>query len=163
MKELLEQYASYNVWANERLLNTALTLNKTLLQQTVTSSFPGVIATFQHIWNAESIWWQRVKLQEHIQLPGNSINSSMKEVADGLLSQSKQWEEWVGKSTETVLEHVFAYYNSKKEYFKNPVWKTVLHIFNHSTYHRGQVVTILRQLQIEKIPLTDFIEYTRKR
>ena len=37
-----------------------------------------------------------------------------------------------------------------------------LHVFNHSTYHNGQIVTMLRQLKIEKIPATDFIAWTRE-
>ena len=163
MKELLEQYASYNLWANERLLNIAVMLEPALQQQNIASSFANLQATFQHIWDAESAWFQRVKLQEQIHVPSASVNSNMQEIADGLISQSKQWEELTQKSTEAALEHVFAYYNSKKEYCKNPVWKTLLHVFNHGTYHRGQVITILHQLNVEKIPNTDFIAWTRRK
>ena len=142
MKEILEHYASYNLWANERLLNLVLTLDEKLQQQNVQSSFLNLHFTFLHIWDAESIWWQRMKLQERIVVPSENLNPSMKEVASGLISQSKQWEEWVHNATTASLDHVFAYYNSKKEYFKNPVWKSLLHLFNHGSYHRGQIVTI---------------------
>src|SRR6266498_3306860 len=95
MKEILQQYASYNLWANERLLNLVLTQDESLHKQVVPGSFPTLYATFLHIWDVESIWWQRIKLQEHIVLPSESSNPDMKEVAEGLLSQSKQWETWV--------------------------------------------------------------------
>jgi uncharacterized damage-inducible protein DinB len=36
-----------------------------------------------------------------------------------------------------------------------------LHVLNHGTYHRGQLVNMLRQLGIEKIPQTDFIVWSR--
>jgi len=163
MKEILQQYSSYNYWANERLLNLPLALDESLHKQIVPGSFPTLYATFLHIWDTESIWWQRIKLQERIIVPSESSNPDMKEVADGLLSQSKQWETWVHHTTEALLEHVVAYYNSKKEYFKNPVWKSLMHLFNHSTYHRGQVVTILHNLNIIKIPNTDFIAWSRKK
>jgi uncharacterized damage-inducible protein DinB len=39
----------------------------------------------------------------------------------------------------------------------------LLHVFNHSNFHRGQLVTILRQLGEEKIPQTDYIHYSRSR
>ncbi len=163
MKEILQQYASYNLWANERLLHLVLTLDESLQKQIVPGSFPTLYATFLHIWDVESIWWQRIKLQEHIIVPGESSNHDMREVADSLLNQSKQWETWVRSATEASLEHVFAYYNSKKEYFKNPVWKALIHLFNHGTYHRGQVVMILRNLNVIKIPNTDFIAWSRKK
>jgi len=51
----------------------------------------------------------------------------------------------------------------KGEHFKQPIYKMLLHVFNHGTYHRGQIVNMLRQLGIEKIPQTDFIVWSRKR
>ena len=30
------------------------------------------------------------------------------------------------------------------------------HVFNHATYHRGQLINMLRQLGVEKVPQTDF-------
>jgi uncharacterized damage-inducible protein DinB len=163
MKEILEQYSSYNYWANERLLKVVLTLKEGLQKQIVPGSFPTLYATFLHIWDVETIWWQRLKLFERIIIPSESSIPDMKEVAEGLLNQSKQWETWMHSATEASLEHVFAYYNSKKEYFKNAIWKSLMHVFNHGTYHRGQVVTILRNLNVIKIPNTDFIAWSRKK
>jgi uncharacterized damage-inducible protein DinB len=163
MKELLEQYASCNSWANERLLSVILTLNEAQQRQHVESSFPSLFSTALHMWDAESTWWQRIKLQEHIDIPSKRSDLSMQDVADGLMNQSRQWEEWVYKAPELLLQHVFAYYNSRKEYFKDPAWKTLLHLFNHGTYHRGQIVTILHHLQVQKIPATDFIAWVRRK
>jgi len=163
MKEVFEQYAAYNLWANEKLLNVVLPLDEKLQQQTIESSFSSLHSTFLHIWHAESVWWQRLKLQEQVIAPGAVTKPGMKEIADGLLNQSKQWNDWVKNATPAAIEHVFAYYNSKKEYFKNPVWKTLLHLFNHGTYYRGQAVTILHNIGIKKIPTTDFISFTRKK
>jgi uncharacterized damage-inducible protein DinB len=39
----------------------------------------------------------------------------------------------------------------------------MLHVFNHGTYHRGQLVNMLRQLGIEKIPPTDFSVWSKKK
>ncbi len=79
------------------------------------------------------------------------------------MQQSKMWDEWVLKSTEAALQHEFTYRNSKKELFKQPVFQVLMHLFNHQTYHRGQLVTIMRSLNIDKIPKTDFIEFSRRR
>ncbi len=88
---------------------------------------------------------------------------STEAIASGLISQSKQWEEWVDKNTEAGLAHVFAYQNSKREQFKQPLFQMLMHLFNHQTYHRGQIVTMLRLAGIEEIPATDFIVWSRKK
>ena len=163
MKEILEQYASYNVWANQTILKPVLVLGETQQLQIIPSSFSSARQTLLHIWDAESIWWQRLKLQEQIIRPSLSVQLSMQEVANGLIDQSKQWENWVKQNKENMLEHVFGYNDSKGEYFKNPTWQTIVHLFNHGTYHRGQLVTMFHHLEVKKIPNTDFITWCRKK
>ena len=113
------------------------------------------------MWDAESAWWQRMKLQERIIVPSENFNGSMNDVASGLMLQNRQWEEWVNNASDISLEHVFQYQNSKKEQFKQPIFQMILHVFNHSTYHRGQLINMLRQLGEEKLPQTDFIVWSR--
>jgi uncharacterized damage-inducible protein DinB len=163
MKDLLSQFATYNIWANQKLLDVILPIPEEKQKQELPSSFKSLYTTIFHMWDAESIWWQRMKLHERIIRPSDNINSSMKDVANGLLQQNQQWQEWINTATEPMLDHVFQYYNQKKESFKQPVFQMLLHVFNHGTYHRGQLVNMLRQLGIEKIPPTDFIVWSRKK
>lgn len=163
MKDLLSQLAAYNIWANQKLLDVILALPEEKQKLEIPSSFKSLYTTLFHMWDAESIWWQRMKLHERIIRPSDNFNSSLKDVANGLLQQNQQWQEWVNTATEPMLDHVFQYYNQKKESFKQPIFQMMLHVFNHSTYHRGQLVNMLRQLGIEKIPPTDFIVWSRKK
>jgi len=163
MKELLKQYAAYNVWANQRITNCIIALPEEKQMAEVRSSFNSLFNTLLHMWNAESVWWQRMKLQERIVQPAHDFKGNMQDLVSGLLQQNKQWEEWVFGASDLALEHVFHYRNLKGEQFKNPVFQMLLHIFNHGTYHRGQLITMLRQLGEEKVPETDFIVWTRRR
>jgi uncharacterized damage-inducible protein DinB len=163
MKELMVSYASYNYWANGELTKTIQALTPQQQQAEVKSSFTSLQKTIIHMWDAESIWWQRMKLQENIVIPSLTFHATMQEAVTGLMNQSKDWMNWVQQANELQLEHVFAYQNSKKEQFKQPMWQMLLHMFNHATFHRGQLVTILRQVGEEKIPPTDYIHYTRSR
>src|ERR1700689_3822285 len=43
-----------------------------------------------------------------------------------------------------------------------PLWQMLQHVANHSTYHRGQVTTLLRQLGA-KATSTDLIAFYRER
>ena len=161
MKELLQQYASYNVWASQRLLDVARQLNEEQVRQEMVSSFSSVYKTVLHLLDAENIWWQRLKLEEHIERPSDTFSGDFAELEKKLLQQSRLWEDWVKNASELQLQHVFAYQNTRREQFKQPVKEVLLHIFNHGSYHRGQLIDMFHQLGIEKLPPTDFIVYTR--
>jgi len=161
MKTLLQQYAAYNTWANQRLTDLISTLPEELQQKEITSSFPSLHLTLLHIWNSEYIWWQRLRLQENIVGPVHFFKGSTKELIQNLLQQNRNWEELVNNSSEMMLDHVFKYQNTKREPFKQPTYQMLMHVFNHGTYHRGQIVTMLRQLGQTKIPDTDFIVWSR--
>lgn len=162
MKELLSQYAAYNLWANKSISDHILNLDEALHWQKVESSFPTLYATILHMWVAETAWWQRVNRQEKISIPVEKENPTMKDVVDGLIGQSAQWVEWVNSSSEMMLKQEYSFQNSKNELFKQAICETVMHIINHSTYHRGQLVTMMRTLGIKTIPQTDFMVFVRK-
>lgn len=156
MKELLKQYATYNIWASRRIFDIILALPGEKQMMEVPSSFNSLYKTVLHMLDAENIWWQRMKLSERIVVPSENFTGTMKELSDTLLQQSKQWEEWITSASDLSIDHVFQYYNKKKEYFKMPVYQMLHHVFNHDTYHRGQLINMLRQLGVEKLPSTDF-------
>ena len=163
MKELLVKYAGYNIWANQKLMDCIRNLSDAKINREIVSSFPSISKTLLHMLDAESIWWQRLKLSEQITRPGDTFKGNFEDLCKLSTQQSKVWEEWVAGATDTQLNHVFAYQNTKKEQFKQPVYEMLQHLFNHGTYHRGQLVTLLRQLNVDRIPPTDFIVFCRKK
>ena len=163
MKELLKQFAAYNIWANQKILDVILVLPEEKQKRELPSSFKSLYDTVLHMWNAENVWWQRMKLQERITLPFETFKGSMEELANETLQQNRQWQEWVNNATDAALDHVFQYQTFQKEQFKQPIYQMLLHVFNHGTYHRGQLINMLRQLGIEKLTATDFIVWSRKK
>ncbi len=127
------------------------------------SSFGSIYKTLEHLVQVESVWWQRLQLKERIEVPEVDAGENLDALTKKLLELSKLWIDWVNEANEKNILHVFGYYNSKKEYFKQPVYEMLLHLFNHQSYHRGQIVTMLRQNNIDKIPATDFINFSRTR
>ncbi len=163
MKHLLRQSAAYTIWANQQIFECIGKLSEEQVNQELTSSFSSLKKTIIHMWNAEAIWWQRLKLEEKITVPGEDFTGSFAELTVLVNQQSMYWREWVGGATEMQLRHVFFYRNSKREEFKQPVYELLMHLMNHGTYHRGQLVTMLRQLGVEKIPQTDFVIFCKKK
>jgi uncharacterized damage-inducible protein DinB len=56
------------------------------------------------------------------------------------------------------LSEVAEYMNTKGETWRYPLWQQLLHVINHSTYHRGQVTTLLRQVGATPA-ITDLLVY----
>lgn len=161
MKELLQQYAAYNIWANKVLLDRIAKLPEEKIIQEVASSFPSIYKTVLHMWQAEDIWWQRLKLVENTTALSETFTGSFAEAVAGLARQNQQWGAWVDAANDIQLTHVFAFVRNKEQY-KMKVNDMLVHVFNHGTFHRGQLVTMLRQLgETDKIPSTDFVTYTR--
>jgi uncharacterized damage-inducible protein DinB len=163
MKEILQQFASYNIWANEKLAEAIQSTSDDILHQQFPSSFQTLHCTLLHMWDTESIWWQRMKLQEFVIPPSQSFKGTTTDVATALIHQNKLWETWIKNATPAAIDHVFLYQTTRKEQFKQPIYQMILHVFNHGTYHRGQLVNMLRQAGIDKIPQTDFIVWSRKK
>jgi len=160
MKELLQQYAAYNVWANKLLVEVVAGLSDEEINAEINSSFPSLYKTMLHMWFAEEVWWQRLKLVENIVLQSAGFTGSFKELAANHAKQSRQWSDWVKGATETQLLHVFAFVRNKEQ-MKIPVYQMLQHVCNHATYHRGQLVTMLRQSGVGKIPSTDFSTFCK--
>ena len=161
MKALLQQLTAYNLWAHQKIITCMLLQDENIWHQQTPSSFDSLYKTVVHLWDAETVWWQRVKLQERIIVPSKNSTASFTEVCNSLLQQSTAWEQWVKAATELALQHVFLYTNSQKEQFKQPVYEVIMHVCNHSTFHRGQLVTMLRQLGVTTLPQTDFSYWCR--
>jgi uncharacterized damage-inducible protein DinB len=164
MKELLVQYAEYNLWANKLMAETMLPLKDELIHKELASSFPSLRATVYHCWSAEHIWLERLQLAEHPTWLEDSFDGTFRDGCAEWLRTSGELVQFVSKQfDDKALQHVCQYTDRAGNAWKMPVCQILQHIFNHATYHRGQMVTMLRQFGITKIPQTDFIVFARRK
>jgi uncharacterized damage-inducible protein DinB len=162
MKETLLCLAGYNLWANKRLIEIMLRLSNEQLEQVISSSFASLKKTVYHTWSAEYIWLQRLQLVEQPVWIETNFSGSFADGCDNWQAVSLQLLEFVkAQYDDKALQHTMQYYSMKKQSFKNSVFEVLLHVFNHSTYHRGQLVTMLRQVGVTTIPSTDLVEFLR--
>ncbi|GAB2652051.1 DinB family protein [Flavihumibacter cheonanensis] len=161
MKTLLLEYAAYHIWANEQLYGCIKNLNEESWTKEITSSFPSLLKTLLHMWDAESLWWQRIQGKTEMFIPSKNFHEHPLKGAEALLMQGHVWKEWLESTSEAKLNEVFSYTNLKGLSYESSYSHLLMHLFNHGTYHRGQLVTILRQLGVTDIPATDFIVWSR--
>jgi uncharacterized damage-inducible protein DinB len=69
--------------------------------------------------------------------------------------------EFINSLAEDALTTKITYVNVKGETWTHALWQMLRHLVNHSTYHRGQVATMLRQLGAEPAA-TDFLLFFDK-
>lgn len=68
---------------------------------------------------------------------------------------------WLGSMNDKALQGTFAMKTMKGDTFTQVFWQAFQHLVNHSSYHRGQIVTMLRQLDVTP-PATDLIRFYRE-
>ena len=138
-------------------------LSEKQLDQDIVSSFCSIRKTVYHTWSAEDIWMQRLLLTEQPVWAEGTFQGTFAEACKRWEDVSQQLKDFVEKQfDDRSFEHIVEYYNLKQQHSKNKVANVLLHLFNHSTYHRGQLVTMIRQAGVESIPATDFVAFIHK-
>ncbi|MFZ4056733.1 MAG: DinB family protein [Ferruginibacter sp.] len=163
MKAILHRYAAYNIWAHKKIFESLHQFKEEDIQQAMVSSFEGIVPTLLHLLDAENIWWQRMKLNEYVIVPSSHFEGSLADLEKLILQQAQAWEQWVAEAQEIQFEHEFRYYGLERQQLKISIADMLLHVFNHTSYHRGQIITMMRQLGLSKIPQTDYAFYLRNK
>ncbi len=161
MKEHLIKYAEYNLWANRLLAEVVSGLSEHDADQSIISSFPSVKKTVLHILSAEHIWLARLSDPANVQWLGESANGAIGDVCAKWIAVSEKLAEYVGTSSDVDLQKLMTYNDLRENMRGEPCHLILLHIINHSTSHRGQLITMLRQLGVSTLPQTDFIAFVR--
>jgi len=154
--EALVLQLRYSAWATRRVLDSVTTLSADDLSRGLGNSYGGVRGTLEHIYQADSIWFDRLMGAPTGDLTKYQPSANFSEWAP-LLDGYVKWAEALAPAD---WDRIVSYRNVKGEAFQTPVWQIVLHIVNHASYHRGQITTMLRQ--IGHTPTgTDLIAYYR--
>jgi uncharacterized damage-inducible protein DinB len=122
------------------------------------SSFPSVRDTLTHLVWAEWIWLQRWKGTSPQQVFDATEFSHSQALKARWLEVKAEQHAFLGVLTTERLRAVVSYVNLQSQSWGYPLWRQMYHVVNHSTYHRGQLTTMLRQLQAMPTT-TDFLVF----
>jgi uncharacterized damage-inducible protein DinB len=145
----LQSLFDYNRWANSRVLAASAKLSPEDFVRDLRSSHPSVRDTLVHVMGAEWLWLQRWKGTSPKSLPSAAGFPTLASLKERWAEVEDEQAEFVSGVTEKSLETKIAYVNLQGEPFAYLLWQMMQHAVNHSTYHRGQVATMLRQLGAE--------------
>jgi uncharacterized damage-inducible protein DinB len=162
MSYSIYKHLQFNAWANGKIVEILKNLDESLLDKELKSSFPTIRKTLYHIWDAELIWFKRVKGEQATSWPSEDIDETFADVLNSFLKNSEELTEFVCKKERSFLERKISYTNTKGLSFTNCIEDILYHVVNHSTFHRGQLITMLRELGETDLPQQDLIAYLRQ-
>jgi uncharacterized damage-inducible protein DinB len=156
--EAIQELYRYNRWANDRVFDVVSSLTHDEFARNLGSSYPSVRDTLAHLVWAEWIWLQRWNgTSPQIVSQGTSFPSPGALRARWLELDVEQ-RAFVQALTTGRLVSPVEYVNLQGHTWRYPLWRQMYHVVNHSSYHRGQVTTMLRQLAAQPVS-TDFLVF----
>lgn len=151
----------YNAWANLRAVEACGPLASEQFTRDMGSSFPSIRDTLAHILGAEQIWLSRWRGDSPAAMPP-AASRDLAALRDGFAKVDPSILDFVSGLAPADLERVLEYRNLSGKPMAEPFWQTLQHLANHGSYHRGQVITMLRQLGAKPVQ-TDLILFYRER
>ncbi|HEY6369970.1 MAG TPA: DinB family protein [Candidatus Sulfotelmatobacter sp.] len=152
----------YDRWANNRVLQAASALSAEEFTRDLGGSFRSVRDTLVHIIGGEWIWLAYWKAPSHSPAFLTDLRTrrdvmfspdAFPNVATTQLKWAeveKEQTEFVNHVTNELLEKMLPFRTTQVS-----LAHLMQHLANHSTYHRGQVTLMMRQLGAEPVA-TDF-------
>jgi len=154
----------YNTWADRRILDALANLPEDIVLRDLGSSHGGLHGTMLHVVFAQNVWllrWKGEPIDAAFQVQKNSPTlASVREAWERTGEETARF--FAGKLSDAFLAETFEMRNSKGESFVHAYGDSMIHLVNHSSYHRGQIAGMMRQLGVRP-PGTDYIIYTRER
>ncbi len=157
-----QELFDYNDWANDRTLGIVANVRPEQLKRELGNSFGSVHDTLAHIAGAEWIWLERWLGRSPAKLPAGADFVALNSIIDQLRKVRSDRARWLASMSADALSKSASYRNLRGQTCTYPLWQQLSHVVNHSTCHRGQVITLLRQLGNNVVP-TDFLLFFDER
>ena len=162
MLEPIRLLYDYTKWADGRMFEAAGKLTPEQWTKDLGSSLKSARDTVVHIVSAQWIWlsrWTGESPKAMLSAADYPTQASIREKWEPLAGQLAGF---VAEQTEESLAKPVQYKNLKGEPMSFLLGQLMLHAVNHSTYHRGQVTTLIRQLGAQPMS-SDLVVYYAER
>ncbi len=150
----------YNTWANNKMFEAVSQLSDEQYYTDMKSGQGGIHGTLTHIVAGQKMWLSRWKgTPDNNLLTPNEI-PTLNDLTTAWEQVTLDTNQYLNGFTEENIHQSLTVTNTKGMTFTFTYAQMMQHIINHSTFHRGQLATLIRQLGIRP-PQTDLIAYYR--
>ena len=161
LKEMMELF-DYNLWANNRLFESAAQLPPEQYFQDVKASHGGIHGTLTHIVGAQKVWLARWTASPDTSLIHGKDVGTLLELIALWEKISSDTAKFLATFTEESLQQAMTITTSTGHQYTHTYQQMMQHVVNHSTSHRGQIIAMLRQAGSTP-PAIDLITYYRRK
>lgn len=151
--EQLRSLAAYNRWANTRLLHAAASLSVEERERDLRASFGSLQGTLIHILWGERGWLHFWQAGDFVPRPTGGEYPDFASLRNAWGRHEDAYAAYLLGLTQTELDAPRVL-----DADTYTLGELVQHAFNHSTFHRGQVTLLLRQLGHQP-PSTDYHDF----
>lgn len=157
----LRDLFGYTGWANRRILDATVGLEVERFGRDLGSSYPSIRETLAHIAESDWVWLRRWQGESPTARPDwdTSTHASISAHWGRVMEER---DRYLAELDASALRRVVEYRRLDGSAHADPLWLLLLHVVNHSTYHRGQVTTMLRQMGAPTVS-TDLTLFHRAR
>jgi uncharacterized damage-inducible protein DinB len=161
------KHLDYAIWATTKVSQILENTDESIWKKETPSSFNTLEKTALHIWDAEHVWLKRLQGESLTDWPSKDFKGDKSECLKGWLDNLKGFRDQVASKDEDYLQSVISYKNIVGKPYSNTVEEIIYHVVNHGTFHRGQIITMLRANDCtdwsthEELASTDLITYLR--
>ena len=157
LKKIMSNYADYNLWVNQQFVNWLSPKSDELLYAEVPSSFSTIMKTLDDIWSTEEYWFSVISETAPTEKKAEN-ELSRDQIFEGLLNASAKLKQFIHSLSEEDLVKEVKITNPWFE-CELPISEYLIQVINHGTYHRGQIVTMGRNIGITDASNTDYNFY----
>lgn len=151
---------AYNRWATQRVLGAVSKLSDEAFRSDMGNSFPSIRDTLVHMMSAEWVWLSRWQGTSPTAMPEQWKELDLSNLQQAWTRLDDALQGFVARLQEAELDRPLSYHDMAGTAHVSTLAQMLRHVVNHSSYHRGQVTTMLRQLGMAAAA-TDLILYYR--
>ncbi len=158
-KKYFTALADYNNWADGISIEWLNKIDNEQWEREIESSFNSIKKTATHIVSAKKIWLDFWTKNPHPVYLSAEFKGTKDELLAIWQNASIELTKFISNFPEEDYQKPvdFIYPNGKQG--QMIFWQTFPHFVNHATYHRGQLVTMLRQAGFSDFSNTDLATY----
>lgn len=144
----------YNIWAHRKLLEQVKNFTQDDFSKEIGGSFPSLQKTFHHVLESDWIWTHRFKGIPLVTLPTDWHTDNAAAIQNVWYPLQDQMQELTKDLAREEFREL-RFTTRSGDTYQMAFLDLVIHVANHGTYHRGQIVNMIRALG-EKPVNTDY-------
>jgi uncharacterized damage-inducible protein DinB len=153
----LNELFDYNYWARDRQLQAGAGLTGEQFLRPLGNSFPSLRDTLTHLLAVECLWLERWRGRSPRTLLAPAELPTLAALSQRWQTVEREMREYLGGLSDEAIECPLTCVSTRGQAWTYPLWRMILHLLHHQSYHRGQVTALLRQLGVQP-PKVDFLD-----